>query len=817
MESDLISNAGDIILSFSFPGSEELYGLPFFALDDYQADQLAKQVVSAVSIGACSVLFIFLIGISYNSKKTQVFRSVLFYTNASILLIQTIRSGLYINYLQGGLSTPSFYFTGIYDGSSYAISDASNSFKVILVALIQLSLTFQVYVMFQRPGKNFWGIAATTFIGLFSVVVVAFNINATVLSHNRFAAFIRQESVEVANVWNDLPTLLFSININLMSVLLVCKLAMAIKTRRYLGLKQFDGFHILFIMSTQTLFIPSIVLFIHYFVDNSGDSELVQISFLLVVLSLPLSSVWAQTQHNAEKVSQIPSLSFLTREASEHDTLVGNSPRKLFSGSSEKNSPITPPGQFNLSGLDNSLPPDLEDLLDDGNPSNPQMISKSPIPIPTNKNKMVAEPVQATVQTLRRFYNQTTDYISDKHDVFINSDYYEKLSNLNPFTKSNDSILATNNNPWSSPPPLPPSSTAATYDRVCDNISKNRMKYLSILSIGLGATGIYFLWKRRANMSASMEKRTKRRVPKLPNGARRDVILIIGSPTEPLTRLIALDFEKRGFIVYLTILDENDFKYIESNPITDDINYLNLNESKCMEDHISKFNQLLKLPVVPFPGAKAHNLRLVGVLFAPSLYFPIGPIENIAISTWTKLNDRSLTYLKLLSSGLIQLIRKQNSKLILINPNILSTLNMPYHAPETIFQNQLKNLFTTLTRELACHGISVTQIRLGNLHISNQRLNSPPRIETLVNTEVRSWTSEMKELYSDDFAKSQYKANPIKSTGRGTSLRQLHYLLFDLIYNEKRNPPVVYCGTGARGYDLIARIFPESWIERFLR
>ena len=55
------------------------------------------------------------------------------------------------------------------------------------------------------------------------------------------------------------------------------------------------------------------------------------------------------------------------------------------------------------------------------------------------------------------------------------------------------------------------------------------------------------------------------------------MILIVGSPTEPLTRFIAIDFEKRGFIVYLTLLDNNDIKYIESNPISDGINYLNFN------------------------------------------------------------------------------------------------------------------------------------------------------------------------------------------------------------------------------------------------
>ena len=44
-----------------------------------------------------------------------------------------------------------------------------------------------------------------------------------------------------------------------MTILLIGKLIIAIRTRRYLGLKQFDSFHILLIGFSQTLIIPSII------------------------------------------------------------------------------------------------------------------------------------------------------------------------------------------------------------------------------------------------------------------------------------------------------------------------------------------------------------------------------------------------------------------------------------------------------------------------------------------------------------------------------------------------------------------------------
>lgn len=45
--------------------------------------------------------------------------------------------------------------------------------------------------------------------------------------------------------------------------------------------------------------------------------------------------------------------------------------------------------------------------------------------------------------------------------------------------------------------------------------------------------------------------RKKRRAKKASNGARLEVVVIAGSPSEPLVRSISLDLERRGFIVYI--------------------------------------------------------------------------------------------------------------------------------------------------------------------------------------------------------------------------------------------------------------------------
>lgn len=410
---------------------------------------------------------------------------------------------------------------------------------------------------------------------------------------------------------------------------------------------------------------------------------------------------------------------------------------------------------------------------------------------------MVAEPVLATLGTLRLFYATSCDYLSAQHEKLPDSTSFWNSSWLPHFDSSQTQH--------------PQEHAEYALSRITQKCKDYKTELLSAFTVGLGLAG--YLYFQLSEKSSSVKRR---RVPKLANGARRDVVLVVGSPTEPLTRLLALDFEKRGFIVYLTILDDKDLKYIQSNAITDDINYLNLTESGGFESRFAKFRKLLEVKVVPFEGAKSHFLRLSAVVFTPTLYFPLGPIENIPETSWNKMFARLAVYYKLFGSGLLDLVRDQKSKVVGIIPSIVSTLKMPYHAPETILQNSLKDLFTTLAKEVRGQGISVTQVRLGNLNLSSSR-NLPAsratRVSSIVEAEVRSWSDEMRSVYGSEFQKAQAQSSPIASTFKTRGLRDLHHLLFDLIFHNGRNPSVVYYGAGARAYDQIASILPESVME----
>lgn len=413
----------------------------------------------------------------------------------------------------------------------------------------------------------------------------------------------------------------------------------------------------------------------------------------------------------------------------------------------------------------------------------------------------MVEALDFTLSQLNKYYNKASDFVASQQDKIANGRLYEKIGEYNP-------LISTN---------VAEKQTDPFLTRLANNVSSHKIQYLSVFTIGIGLN-TYLLYKYQPQLFGSPDKtnkRPRRKVPRLANGARKDVVLVVGSPTEPLTRLIALDFEKRGFIVYLTILDEKDFKYIESNPITNDINYLNFADSYSYDMQLVKFRHLLDTPVTPFIGANPHKLNLKAVVFAPNLYFPIGPIEKVSVASWNRILDRFSVYFKLFSSGLVDLMRHEQSKIVLITTNIVSSLNMPYHAPETIFQNALRSLFTTLSREIKHQGLCVTQVKLGNLNVTNSS-NSDSKISTIVNSEIRNWDEDTKSIYADTFSRSEIKSNPIRTTGKGSSLREFHHVLFDIIYTNKNKSSVIYYGTGAKCYDKIARCLPESIIEFFL-
>lgn len=108
--------------------------------------------------------------------------------------------------------------------------------------------------------------------------------------------------------------------------------------------------------------------------------------------------------------------------------------------------------------------------------------------------------------------------------------------------------------PWipeSIRPPAPPVRRTAPklslsyLDRVQNWVSRNPAVTAAV--IAFLSTGTFIIWRRRKL------SRQKRRARRAANGARTEVVILAGSPHSPLTKSIALDLERRGFIVYIPV------------------------------------------------------------------------------------------------------------------------------------------------------------------------------------------------------------------------------------------------------------------------
>ncbi|CCH42539.1 3-ketoacyl-CoA reductase [Wickerhamomyces ciferrii] len=306
---------------------------------------------------------------------------------------------------------------------------------------------------------------------------------------------------------------------------------------------------------------------------------------------------------------------------------------------------------------------------------------------------------------------------------------------------------------------------------------KNKLVSTLIGASTLGIAG-YFLQQLVRSQLLESSKPKRRRAQRLENGARKDVVLIVGSVTEPLTRYVANDLENRGFIVYITSTNSKaDLKFFNNESVQDVKSLIVSNEPNNDEfnaDQLRKFDYLLSSDHIPFQGASPNKLNLVGIIVIPDLFFPSGKFHMIASSTWSNsMNNKIMLPLNLLTNGLIGVAEKFDSNIIFITPTLSSSVQLTYHSIENITSQFLQNLSFNLSQDYP--NLNVTNIKLGSISVNCN--------------------------------------NSKKNYGiKGIGLKSLHYKIFDLIYNDDNNS-IEYIGTGSRFLNNFGGLIPR-WLIR---
>lgn len=171
---------------------------------------------------------------------------------------------------------------------------------------------------------------------------------------------------------------------------------------------------------------------------------------------------------------------------------------------------------------------------------------------------------------------------------------------------------------------------------------------------------------------SSKLRRKTRRARRARNGSRLEVVVIAGSPTLPLTKALALDLERKGFIVFIVCNSIEDDMMVQ-NMSRPDIKPLGIDITDVSISHfllesiarkfllhyfiltstlqppsagasIERFAAYLQTPHAAVPRAKANYLTLKSVLLIPSLSYQTSPIATIPPSSFADLFNTHLLH-----------------------------------------------------------------------------------------------------------------------------------------------------------------------------
>ncbi|KAK5016664.1 hypothetical protein LTR60_002300 [Cryomyces antarcticus] len=349
------------------------------------------------------------------------------------------------------------------------------------------------------------------------------------------------------------------------------------------------------------------------------------------------------------------------------------------------------------------------------------------------------------------------------------------------------------------PPPRPaPVAIPLSYlGKAQDWISRNRALTAAIVAfVGTGAVLVYRMRKIHGR---------KRRARRASNGARREIVVVAGTPNSPIAKSLSLDLERRGFIVYVVVSTAEEEQIVKDESRVD-IRPLHLDivDPLSAQDQIDYFNRLLRNPHQAFAGASPHNLNLAGLVLVPDLTYPSGPVETISPEVWSDtLNVKVLNTIAT-AQAFVRTVCDFKARVLILTPNIISSLRPPFHGVESAVVGALEAFTTSLRGELGTLGIDVCHFKLGSFDLGG--VGGKHHLQTLDATRTADWPANVRTLYATNFVAQSRKFGGDGKV-KGSPLGELHNSVFDAL-TQKRPRRVWRVGRGSLVYDVVGAWVP---------
>lgn len=242
------------------------------------------------------------------------------------------------------------------------------------------------------------------------------------------------------------------------------------------------------------------------------------------------------------------------------------------------------------------------------------------------------------------------------------------------------------------------------------------------------------------------------------------------------------------------------------------------------------------------PKAKPTHLILTSVFLIPSLSYQTSPIATIPPSSFSDLFNTHLLHPILTIQAFLPLLTAQLNpdskihppKVVVFTPSIISSINPPFHAPESTVCSALSAFTDVLAAELSPLNIPVTHFQLGTFDFSgfspasrsglpstgstgfqpSTATSLPNTLPIPANTASLSWPDSAKKAFGRNYiatSSSQIPSGRIHGL-RGSSLRDLHNAVFDVL-DGSESSSVIRMGLGADLYGFVGRWAPRGLVS----
>ncbi|ERF73627.1 hypothetical protein EPUS_00880 [Endocarpon pusillum Z07020] len=423
------------------------------------------------------------------------------------------------------------------------------------------------------------------------------------------------------------------------------------------------------------------------------------------------------------------------------------------------------------------------------------------------------------------------------------ADYIEKHSS-SLATELRDAIDSATWIPDSMRPPVravshqlsAPAPPQGFFARTTTWISNNRTAIAVVLAFA-GTTAILIHRRKRAHAK-------KRRARRDRNGKKKEiVVLACSSFHDPLTHSLALDLDRRGYIVYVTVSSTEEDSLVQSEskwdirPLWMDLTSSVPNPGLDLHPNLEPIRQLIKPSSrASSPGSVKSSQSnspsfphtLAGLILLPgSTGYPTGPLAalpptDLIDTVNTRLLSPMLTVQQFLPLLALAETQAQSStaisttkaaglplpvpSVILAYSSIPTSLHPPHQIPETVTTTSLSSFTRCFRHELhPKSNISITELKLGFFDLSSV-LPRAPRAGDYVypqyirereqgqersgpevprNSALTHWHSSQRAAAHRSIHGQQQEGsdsgNHSKIRGAGSNLREFHNAVFDTL------------------------------------